>query len=134
MWTQFWDMRSGGGLKEDPYHFIYIEAPQEEAELVFYNRFGHNPSRVSCTCCGEDYSVNEDESLEQLTGYHRNCYCDDDGMYQEKVGDISSNRYPVYYIPLEEYIQQKNVLIIRANEIKDSQRVGELPTQGYVWC
>jgi hypothetical protein len=72
-WTQFWDMHSGGGLKESPYSMIYIEAPEAEARVIFYNRFGHNPSRVSCTCCGDDYSVDSEETLERLTGYHRNC-------------------------------------------------------------
>ena len=72
MWTQFWDMHSGGGQKEDV-AMIFIEAPEDEAKLVFYNRFGHNPERVTCTCCGSDYSISESESLEQLTGFHRNC-------------------------------------------------------------
>lgn len=72
-WTHFWDMHSGGGLKE-PWHHIYIEAPKEEAKLIFYNHFGHNPERVTCTCCGEDYAINSHESLQQLTGYHRGCW------------------------------------------------------------
>src|SRR5688572_7477224 len=73
MWTQFWDMHSGGGAKEKPFEKIYIEAPADEAKVVFYNRFGHNPERVTCTCCGEDYTVDSHESLARLTGFHRNC-------------------------------------------------------------
>ena len=72
-WTHFHDMHSGGGLKIEPYSHIFIEAPQEEAELVFYNRFGRNPHRVTCSCCGEDYSVSEETTLEQATAYHRGC-------------------------------------------------------------
>ena len=45
-WTNFHDMYSGGGLKEKPYTYIYIEAPEVEARTIFYNRFGHNPDRV----------------------------------------------------------------------------------------
>lgn len=71
-WTQFWDMNSGGGRKENWQH-IFIEAPRDEATVVFYNRFGHNPERVSCTCCGEDYSIDEGESLALLTAHHRHC-------------------------------------------------------------
>lgn len=71
-WTHFWDMHSGGGLKEKWAH-IYIEAPEDEARVIFYNRFGHSPDRVSCTCCGNDYSVSEEETLAQATAYHRNC-------------------------------------------------------------
>ncbi|KKN26710.1 hypothetical protein LCGC14_0871900 [marine sediment metagenome] len=43
MWIQFWDMHSGGELKEK-WHYIYIEADSEQqAKVIFYNRFGHNP-------------------------------------------------------------------------------------------
>lgn len=58
-WTQFWDMHSGGGLKEEPYNMIYIEAPEDVAKTIFFNKFGHNPERVSCTCCGDDYGIYE---------------------------------------------------------------------------
>ena len=27
MWTRFMDMHSGGGMKEPPYEYIFIEAP-----------------------------------------------------------------------------------------------------------
>lgn len=64
MWTRFYDMHSGGGAKEK-WGIIYIEAPEQEAKVVFYNRFGHNPDRVTCTCCGNDYSISEYSSLEE---------------------------------------------------------------------
>lgn len=69
VWTHFWDMNSGGGRKED-WHHIFVEAPEEEAKGIFYARFGHNPERVTCTCCGGDYSISEG-TLADLTGYHR---------------------------------------------------------------
>lgn len=92
-WTQFMDMHSGGGAKVwrrpdgsffdggrftdanegTPIEYIYIEAPEEEAVLIFYNRFGHSPSRVTCTCCGDDYSLSTEPTLARLTAYHRNC-------------------------------------------------------------
>jgi len=39
VWTRFMDMHSGGRLKEDPYQFILIEAPENEAKVIFYNKF-----------------------------------------------------------------------------------------------
>src|SRR4051812_22539864 len=72
-WTRFMDMHSGGGVKEAPYQVIYIEAPLPEAEVIFFNRFGHNPQRVTCTCCGSDYSISEDDTLAQASGYDRGC-------------------------------------------------------------
>lgn len=46
-WTEFMDMRSGGGLKEK-FAYCFIEAPEEEAKVIFYNRFGHSASRITC--------------------------------------------------------------------------------------
>lgn len=122
--TSFMDMNSGGGRKED-FQYCYIEAPREEAELIFYNRFGHNPSRVTCTCCGEDYSVSESDSLEEATGYQRGCEYKD-GKYLEEAGRGK-------YIPIEEYVKQDNLLIIRESDISNDERGGDMPEQGYVW-
>jgi hypothetical protein len=128
MWTRFMDMHSGGGLKESPYHYIHIEAPEKEARVVFYNRFGHNPERVTCTCCGQDYYIAEDETLEQQTAYDRNCrYDEESDLYVEERG-----RYGEYQT-LDEYLARPDVLVIPAGDIKDEERVGEVPEQGYVW-
>lgn len=70
MWTHFWDMCSGGGRKLKWDH-IFIEAPRDEAELIFQNRFGRNPNRVTCTCCGPDYSIYDGEDLEEMTAFYR---------------------------------------------------------------
>jgi hypothetical protein len=128
MWTQFWDMHSGGRLKEK-WHFIYIEAPQDEAEIIFYNRFGHNPSRVTCTCCGEDYSISEEKTLEQITGFHRGCAYDKNGYIEKAKNNYEGDRYQT----LEEFVKRDDVLVIYAIEIKDKERVGSVPQQGYVW-
>jgi len=94
-WTRFMDMHSGGGLKEE-WQYIYIEASLEEAKSVFYSRFGHNPERVTCTCCGEDYSISEYKTLEEATAYDRHCYWaypkndrfGSNGRYFESTDDI----------------------------------------------
>ena len=101
-WTKFWDMHSGGGSKEE-WNFISIEAPEKEAKIIFYNRFGHNPERVSCTCCGRDYSIDEYKTLEEIHKF------------------------------LKEYDKNKSSLFIFKEEIKDDERIGEVPEQGYVW-
>lgn len=110
-WTEFWDMHSGGGTKEAPYEKIYINASEEEARIIFYNRFGHSAERVSCTCCGEDYSVSESDSLEEATRYHR----------------------VKLKISLSAYEKQMDVLVIYDKDIKPSERSGDVPQQGYVW-
>jgi len=121
-WTQFWDMHSGGGTKEEPYEKIYIEAPEAEAKVIFYNKFGHNPERFSCTCCGDDYSISESVSLEQASAYHRNC------RYDEKAKgyvEEPNNKYgEKKLITIPEYSKQKDVLVVYAKDIKDSERVG----------
>jgi len=130
MWTQFMDMHSGGGSKEK-WEYIYIEATEEEAEVIFYNKFGHNPGRVSCTCCGEDYSVSESKTLEEATGYERGClYSKEQGVYVDEPDTSSSYKT---YVSLDEYKTLESILIIRADEIKDDDRSGDVPSEGYVW-
>ena len=157
MWTQFWDMHSGGGLKLK-WQFIYIEAPIEEAKVIFYNRFKRNPERVSCTCCGDDYSISENAYLAQLTGFHRNCrsletprdkktrlykhpkspyfkehYYLEDGEEPKRPYKVSDRTPFGAYQTTAEYSKNKDVLIIPAKDIKKSERVGEVPEEGYVW-
>ena len=111
-WTRFMDMHSGGRLKKPPYQYIYIESDNEDqAKLIFFNRFGHNPERVSCTCCGEDYSISSGSGLMKLSQYDR-----------ERLR-----------ISLERYCKLEDVLIIRASEITSDDLEGEIPQQGYIW-
>lgn len=109
MWTKFWDMNSGGGLKESPYGLIYIEAPEQEAKSVFHARFGHNPERVTCTCCGEDYSISEYETLDEATKYHRKSQT------------------------LNAYLTHQDILILYAKGITPQEKTTEVPEEGYVW-
>ena len=117
-WTHFWDMSSGGGRKLAHNH-IYIEAAEEAAIRVFYTRFNRNPNRVTCTCCGEDYSISNNVSLLDLTEYHR-----DKSRYNE----------PQDLMSMEEYEESSDVLIIRASEITEEEHLaGEPPEEGFVW-
>lgn len=140
-WTRFGDMNSGGGRKED-FAILYIEAPEAEAKVIFYKRFGHNPERVSCTCCGQDYTVEESETLSEATAYDRGCHYDSKaGSYVERAAERS---YGNKYIALEDFIASKEringifrgetVDFIFATDIKPEDRIGEIPRQGYVWC
>lgn len=155
MWTNFMDMHSGGGLKEKPYDMIYIEAPEEEAMVIFNNRFGHNPNRVSCTCCGDDYSIDEHETLREATAYNRGCdyvYFDTKGReVSEKQGFVRGKGlkrgYTCGYVErpserefswnpfktLKDYLKNKDVLVIYKKDIKPDEREGELEAEGYVW-
>ena len=183
MWTHFWDMHSGGGTKvwrapdgsffeggrftdDDkgtPFNHIYIEAPEDEAVVIFYNRFGHNPHRVTCTCCGADYSIDSEESLARLTGFHRNCASletprDERGLYKQpddpwfkehyylephEYAEAEARGYKIDarfaslrsrpHMTVDEYLKQDDVLVIRAADIADSERQGDVPEQGFVW-
>ena len=128
MWTKFMDMHSGGDQKEDK-QYILIEAPEEEAKVIFYNRFGHNPERITCTCCGEDYSISEYKTLDQATGFERGCAFEND-VYVER-GDTIWHLHK--YQTLDEYKQSGNAMFIYASEIKDEERKGDVPKQGSVW-
>lgn len=152
-WTRFMDMHSGGGTKEPPWEYIYIEAPECEARTIFYNRFGHNPERVTCTCCGGDYSISSGE-LAALTAYDRGC----DYVYIDAAGNEHGEDYwqsttreqrhalngryverqsrepwAKKFATLDEYRQRDDVLFLPASDIKPEWRDGEVPEQGYVW-
>lgn len=94
------DMHSGGGLKEGNYTHIYIQAPEDEARVIFYNRFEHSPDRVTCTCCGSDYSVTSEDSIESLTSYYRNCGTEYyDVETEESYGQLSYKDIEIKYSP-----------------------------------
>ena len=126
-WTQFWDMKSGGGPKED-FTRCYIEAPEDVAKVIFYNRYGHNPERVTCTCCGEDYSISTYDSLREATMYQRGATLVDG----KEVPDTHAI-FKLDYTPLEDYIKREDVEVIYAKDIKAEEREGTVPEQGYVW-
>lgn len=138
-WTQFWDMHSGGGQKEK-WSQIFIQAPEDEACIIFYNRFGHSPHRVTCTCCGEDYSVNESATLREATGYHRGCAYGKDGNGYIEQPDEKSYRAK-YFMPFPEFLATRRfkeesrgeALLIFMDDIKPEERQGIVPKQGYVW-
>lgn len=158
-WTEFWDMHSGGGQKLEWGH-IYIEAPEEEAKSVFFARFHRNPERVTCTCCGGDYAIDEEPTLEQITGYQRGCATLEtprgpDGLYKqpddlwfkahyyiepEDKPEAARRGWKVQasigrdYVPLADYVRRKDVLVIRAAEIKPEERGLAVPEEGYVWA
>jgi hypothetical protein len=154
-WTRFMDMHSGGRTKVAPYEKIYIEAGEAEAKVIFYNRFGRNPDRVTCTCCGSDYSIDESETLADATGYDRGCafaYKNTKGKevpeseawvsgkgikkgYTSGYVERACTKYSFAkkYMTLAEYKKQPDVLIIHASEIKVEERKGHIPDEGYVW-
>ena len=129
-WTEFSDMHSGGGAKEK-WEYIYIQADLQTAKVIFYNRFGHSPNRVTCNCCGEDYSISESDSLAEITGYKRNCKYDSKTKKYIEHPDINV-KYGKY-ITLDEFLKSKNNLVIYDFDILELEKVGEIPEQGYVW-
>lgn len=85
--TSFKDGHSGGGTKM-AVEVVIIEAPEDEAVSVFYSRYGRNPYRITCTCCGPDYSVEEwdtlDEAIEFWHGFcNYECIVIPDGQIEE---------------------------------------------------
>jgi hypothetical protein len=145
-WTHFWDMHSGGGQKLD-WANIFIEAPEAEAKVIFYNRFGRNPERVTCTCCGEDYSIDESPTLAKATAYQRGLrYVSPKGRgvghYLEPgepvpKGFTLKHEAGAWGRPersLRDYIRSEGVKVIQASEILPSERTGHVPPEGYVWA
>ena len=130
-------MYSGGSQKED-WSEIYIQASsEEEAIKIFERRFDHHPHRVTCDCCGEDYSISSEKELSNITAFNRNCpwiyekgkslegrYLEGNGKGKGKnKGEKIPDGYKLgqscgKWMPLKEYREQKNVLILGENDIK----------------
>ncbi len=72
MWTEFYDLHSGGSTKEEPFECIYIEADsQKDAVRKFVHRFNHHPDSVACDCCGSNYSYSTYDTLDEASEHHR---------------------------------------------------------------
>ena len=63
MWTQFFDLHSGGWAKTK-YSSIFIELLKSEAIAYFTKNFS-DPYYVTCKCCGQDYSVYEVDEIDE---------------------------------------------------------------------
>ncbi len=96
-WYRYMDMSSGGSQKTEWGH-IYVEADTRgEADAVFEDRTGRSPYYTTCDCCGEDYSVSEDDTLEESSEYDRRDF----------------RHRPERIVPMDEYSDWPDVLIIR---------------------
>lgn len=70
-WTRFYDMHSGGGQKVS-HDIVYVQAKSEDcAKEIFQEKFDRDPEGETCDCCGPDYSISTEVSLEELTKPHR---------------------------------------------------------------
>lgn len=130
-WTRFMDMHSGGDAKTK-FDKWYIEAPLEQAKVIFYNLSGRNPDQVTCTCCGDDYSYSESNSLHQATAYDRGCaYSAKLHRYLNRPAKKST--WPKPYETLEDYLKRPDIKVVYAKDIKPAHRIGTIPQSGYVW-
>jgi hypothetical protein len=132
------DMHSGGRQKLD-WPNIYIETVArngggaiDEAKSIFYAKFGRNPYRVTCTCCGEDYSLSCYDDFAQASAWERGCAYDKESKsYLEKPQDKKRSFHK--YQTIEEYIASGEAKVIYKDEVDDADRHHSLPTEGFVW-
>lgn len=111
-WTRFMDMHSGGGTKVKDYEYIYIQAALDEAVSYFESSFGRDPYDVACDCCGQNYSIDQHETIEQATAYERGCLYKGEKYVEEPSGESWSP-----YMTVEEYKNKKGVLVITQEEM-----------------
>ena len=112
VWTFFEDAYAEGNLKFKEFSWIIVQAEQEKAIEMFKAFTNVDPQRVTCTCCGQHYSIREHDSVFQATAFERSCRYDKElKCYVEAEDD-----FVVYgYKSLEEFLTQDNVLIIYAD-------------------
>jgi len=121
--TKFHDMHSGGKLKTD-YDHIYIEAPREQAIEFFKSWFNRRPRNVTCSCCGEDFSVTQYEDLAQATAYERNCRFErvdgeQGGGHWVEEPDTWSNGEKKDYSTVQEYLGQQNIAFFSVEDVEN---------------
>lgn len=111
-WTLFSDAHAEGFLKFKDYEFIIIEGKEEEALSLFMNITNVDPKKVTCTCCGQHYSIREYDSVFQATAFERGCHYDNSlKCYVEEISD-----FPIIgYATIEDFIKRDNVLVIFAD-------------------
>lgn len=111
-WTLFSDAYAEGFLKFKHYEFIIVEGKVEEALSMFIDMTNVDPKKVTCTCCGQHYSIREYDSVFQATAFERGCRYDNSlQCYVEEVSD-----FPIMeYATVENFINQDNVLVIFAD-------------------
>lgn len=114
-WTRFMDMHSGGRSKvkngDFEVQYIYIEAGESEACQLFEKFFDRDPRNETCECCGGDYSIGEEESLEQGTAFERGCaWSDEEHRFVERPNQW--NRYK----PLAVFLDDPSVIVVRKDE------------------
>lgn len=114
-YTRFYDMSSGGRQKLQ-WSIVYVNLPETEAIQWFENKFGRNPYNVTCTCCGEDYSISSAETLEELTEFQRNQVIKN--LASQKNPKISYEEYKniTDCIPLSEYLEMPNILYVEITD------------------
>jgi hypothetical protein len=121
VWTVFWDQGTDGRRKEK-WLMICIEAHHQEAIPYFKKRFGHDPQRVTCQCCGQDYSIHEANTLSEATHYERTMEAQmrwrmNTGNTHWGMHRINENVEP---LTVEEYQKTGELLVIRRFEMEDS--------------
>lgn len=128
-WTHFWDMHSGGRTKIEPYNHIFIELPEKEAISAFYSRFNRNPNRITCTCCGSDYSISEYDSLERATSFFRNVEIQEDGTEKPRNNYFGNGKPRT----MDELKAEKDFLFICEEDARKEDTTYEPPEEGWVW-
>lgn len=129
MWTQFWDMHSGGpaklhrvgtevsarggwGYNLDAIEIgrVYIEAPESRAIAEFIRRWGMDPREAACPTCGSNYSISEYPTLEEASEYERRDAYSVPPALRHGEG-----------IPLSAYVEFPEVVVIFAHELQTAE-------------
>jgi hypothetical protein len=114
-WTTFWDMHSGGDQKE-AFGYLLIQAPEEVAIAEFERRYNHDPSRVTCRCCGEDYSISQRSTIYEAVGYHLGWDVENDAYFDSP----SKQNWGYPYVSLDDFLahpEQHGMAIVWWDEV-----------------
>lgn len=110
VWTLFKDMYADGYFQHKGIEFYLVEAREKDAIGMFMDETKCDPTRTTCKCCGQHFSILEYDSVFQATGSERNCRYDKELDLFIEEQDVSGSL--LKYKSLKEFLSQQNVLII----------------------
>ena len=107
IWTHIWDMHGGGNTKTDCHH-IFIQPNEEDAMRWANWKWSIHPYDVTCSCCGNDFSIDEGQ-LGDLAAFH---FTKSDEYDKKLPHDIKWK----YVIPQKEVAKRMFMCIINGGD------------------
>lgn len=133
MWTKITNNYNGGSAFM-PYDYVFIEADENDACMIFATKFVVDHRNEVCDCLFDNLNVDSGPSIKSLTVYDRGCEYDKskgEWVESQRLGAESWNPY----ISVEDFLikNRDKVLIIRKHEFPEGWKEMNIYKQRMTW-